>query len=42
MKRIFVSGYYGYKNLGDDYILASMMDQLSELKDSHIIVEITN
>ena len=26
---VFIDGFYGYKNLGDDYILNSILDILS-------------
>lgn len=31
MKKIYLSGYYGQNNLGDDYIFYSILDQLSGL-----------
>lgn len=33
MKKILLQGYYGVNNLGDDYILLSMMDMFSEISD---------
>lgn len=37
MKKIYLSGYYGWDNLGDDYIFYSILDQLSDL---HEMVEV--
>ena len=33
MKKIYLSGYYGQNNLGDDYIFYSILDQLSDYGD---------
>ena len=32
--KIYISGYYGQNNLGDDYIFYSILDQLGNLKES--------
>lgn len=43
MKQIYLSGYYGQNNLGDDYIFYSVLDQLSGLNESVVVnVEIGN
>lgn len=34
MKNIYLSGYYGQNNLGDDYIFYSILDQLGDLKQN--------
>ena len=31
MKRILLDGFYGQDNLGDDYILYSIVDSISEI-----------
>lgn len=31
---IYIEGYYGVKNLGDDYILMSILGSLSKISDS--------
>lgn len=34
MKNIYLSGYYGQKYLGDDYIFYSILDQFGNLKQN--------
>lgn len=36
MKKILLQGYYGVNNLGDDYILLSMMSMFSEIQDIRV------
>lgn len=43
MKKVYLSGYYGQNNLGDDYIFYSILDQLGDLeKKTELNVEIGN
>lgn len=43
MKKIYLTGYYGQNNLGDDYIFYSIIDQLGDLKtEVELNVEIGN
>lgn len=43
MKKIYLTGYYGQNNLGDDYIFYSILDQLGDLKQEvELNVEIGN
>lgn len=32
MKRVLLDGFYGHNNLGDDYILYSIVDSISETR----------
>ena len=36
MKKILLQGYYGEDNLGDDYILLSIIDSLKNIDNIHI------
>ena len=38
MKKVLLDGFYGHNNLGDDYILYSIVDSISETECSNIII----
>lgn len=43
MKRIYLTGYYGQNNLGDDYIFNAVLSNLGEMKDKiELNIEIGN
>jgi len=42
MKRILLSGYFGFNNLGDEAILASMVDMIREEADDVEIIVLTD
>ena len=37
MKKIYLQGYYGHNNLGDDYLFYSIMDNISSSKQQYLI-----
>lgn len=43
MNKIYLQGYYGHNNLGDDYLLYSIMDNISSSsKESLITIDTEN
>ncbi|HKL12509.1 MAG TPA: polysaccharide pyruvyl transferase family protein, partial [Halanaerobiales bacterium] len=42
MKRILLSGYFGFNNLGDEAILASMIDMIREETEDIKLIVLTN
>ena len=37
-KRILVSGYYGYNNIGDEAILKGLVDGISQVSDAELVI----
>ena len=42
MKKILISGYYGFGNIGDEAILMAMLSELEKMKDANNITVLSN